>query len=202
MKRKKTEPLAPEWSYAIEADDVGSSPIHLHIEANEEERSALARRLGLEGIGGLSADMTLMRAQGNMVVHICGQLHADVTQLCVVSLEPVGTHVEEAFEGWFADPEAAISFAKVKQEKQGHKTHGETPILEEAEDPEPIVGGVIDLGELVTQYLALCLPPYPHREGVNYEVGDDTPVPEIPAEVKNPFAALKKWKIGQGTGEE
>ena len=72
--------------------------------------------------------------------------------------------------------------------------NGETPIINEQEDPEKIIGGKIDLGEVVTQHLSLAIDPYPHKEGVKYEYGDDEPEKVPEAFKNNPFAALKDWK--------
>ena len=60
-------------------------------------------------------------------------------------------------------------------------------------NPEAIIDGYIDAGELVTQYLSLALNPYPHAEGVKYELGDDNEE-AIKPKLDNPFAALKEWK--------
>jgi len=107
---------------------------------------------------------------------------------------------QEEFEGWFADKDAAVSLAKVRKEKMIEKGKTELPILEERDDPEPIVEGMIDLGELCVQHLSLAINPYPHAEGVEYEHGDDAAQGEG-FSFKNPFAALKDWKAKQGNTE-
>jgi hypothetical protein len=42
------------------------------------------------------------------------------------------------------------------------------PFLDESEDPEPVIDGKIDAGELVAQYLSLAIDPYPRLEGEEY----------------------------------
>ena len=129
-----------------------------------------------------------------MVVHVNGRIRATVKQPCVVTLEPVESRIDETFEAWFSDPDQAIALSKAKHDKMAKSAGGEVPMLDEKDDPEPIIDGQIDLGELVTQHLALALDPYPHAEGVKYEYGDDEPE-KVPEEFKNnPFAALKDWK--------
>jgi len=188
-----SEIFEAEWSHFIDADDVGSELTRLSITPDKEARKNLVRRLGVIGIDSLKADLELQREQGGMVVHVKGHIDAKLKQSCVVTLDPVTSSVHETFEAWFADPDQAVALAKVKHDKQV-KANGETPIIDEHEDPEAIVDGRIDLGEVVTQHLCLAVDPYPHKEGEVYEYGDDAPhkVPE--AFKNNPFAALKDWK--------
>jgi len=195
-----SEILESELSLFIEADDVSHEVVRLSITPNKEERKNLVRRLGILGIEMLKADLVLKREQGGLVVHIKGHILATLKQSCVVSMDEIETKVNETFEAWFADPDQAVALAKVKHDKQV-KANGETPIIDESDDPERIIDGKIDLGEVVTQHLSLAINPYPHKEGVNYEYGDDEPhkVPE--AFKNNPFAALKDWKSKLEKGE-
>ena len=189
-----SEILESEWSHYIEADDIETGErLRLSITPDKDARQNLTRRLGILGFESLKADLELKREQGGLVVHIKGHIHAVLTQACVVTLEPIESKVNEDFEAWFADTEQAVALAKVKHDQQV-RANGETPILEEREDPEPIADGKIDLGELVTQHLSLAINPYPHAEGVHYEYGDDAPEKVPEAFKNNPFAALKDWK--------
>lgn len=187
------EILESEWSHYIDAEEVTAEKLRLSITPDKEARKNLVRRLGVLNFDTLKADLVLQREQGGMVIHVSGHITATLQQSCVVSLDPVETKVNENFEAWFADQDQAIALAKVKHDQQA-KMNGETPILEEQEDPEPIVDGKIDLGELVTQHLSLSINPYPHAEGVHYEYGDDEPQKVPEAFKNNPFAALKDWK--------
>jgi uncharacterized metal-binding protein YceD (DUF177 family) len=132
---------------------------------------------------------------GSPAYHVSGKFNALVVQECVVTLEPVETSLSEPVEGYFADKEKAVSFAAAKRAREGSKNQGEVEILEESDDPEPLHNGMIDLGELVVQHLSLALPPYPHKEGVTYEMGDERfALDEKSPLKKNPFEALKDWK--------
>lgn len=186
--------LGSEWSYPIASEDITGEEQAVHIEANKEQRDALARRLDITEVRSAKADMTVKRNAGNMVVYVHGTVQADLVQQCVVTLEPVDTRVEEEFEAWYADPDQAVSFAKERQRIMSQKYGEEAPILDESEDPEPIANGEVDLGELATQYLILGLDPYPHAEGVHYEIGDDDPREDPSFIRENPFAKLKEWK--------
>jgi hypothetical protein len=65
-------------------------------------------------------------------------------------------------------------------------------MLEEYEDPEPLVDGKVDVGELASQYLSLAIDPYPHAPGVE-PVGEDPEI-ELKRDKENPFAALQALK--------
>ncbi len=85
-----------EFSRFVEADSVGTHRMERKISANKEERAALAKRFGLIGIDRLEAEFSLKRAGGG-VVHVSGEVEAEVTQACVVTLGPVPARVREAF---------------------------------------------------------------------------------------------------------
>lgn len=202
MKRKKSAPVAPEWSYVVDAAEIGSAPERLSIEAGPEERAALARRFGVVSLESLAASLVVTRNSGLMAVHVEGRLKATLTQSCVVTSDPVQSTIEADVEGWFAEPGQAISFARARQEKLRQRGGEETPLLEEKDDPEPIEDGLIDVGELVAQFLSLAIDPYPHKEGVGYEYMEEEQAASQSSR-RNPFAALKEWKEkrGQEDGE-
>lgn len=112
-----------------------------------------------------------------------------------MTLEPVESHIEEEFDGYYSERTDAISFAKAKREKILENQDPEVPFLDEKDDPEPVIDGKIDLGELTTQYLCLAMPPYPHKEGVRYDIGDDDEAAiNASRKLKNPFAKLEAVK--------
>ncbi len=190
----KLELLEQEWSHFFDVDDLDKSkPTALTIEASEEECVDLARRFAIEGVTKAKASLKLIH-EGGHIVHVTGQLDAVITQNCVVTLEPFDTEISEPIEGWFADKETTVSFAAAKKERDVARSQAEVEILDEKDDPEPIIEGRIDLGELVAQHISLAIPPYPHKEGVAYEVGDDVQVDSKSPLRRNPFEALKDWK--------
>ncbi len=183
-----------EWSHFFDVDDLEKKPTELTIEASEDECADLARRFAVVSIEKATAKLKLSNAGGH-VIHVQGRFECDITQECVVTLDPVQSSLSEPVEGWFADRDTAVSFANAKKEREVAKSHAEVEILDEKEDPEPVVEGRIDLGELVAQHISLAIPTYPHKEGVEYEVGDDNLTLDEKSPLrKNPFEALKDWK--------
>lgn len=193
MTPPKKEIVRPEWPHPVDADKIGTTPLRIKISPSPEELKRLTKRMGVSEIKDLVGELTLSRDSGRNVIFISGRVRAVVTQGSVVSGKPVKSEINDSFEAWYADQDEAVSFAKAKQERLMREGAGDFPFLEESEDPEPIVDGKIDVGELAAQYLSLAINPYPRAEGEG--VGGDDPLEEVRGEVyENPFAALKDWK--------
>lgn len=204
MKKNKAQLPEQEWSHFFSVEDLSDVAEAVTIQADEGARARLCQRLNdVEEIKALTATLNLIREQGGRVIYVYGALTADIVQSCVVTLEPIDIRIEEDVQGWFADKESTVSFVAAKRERDYERsteksTHGEIEMMSEQDDPEPIIGGFIDLGELLTQHLSLAIPPYPHKDGVKYEFGDDDVQIEDDSPLKkNPFEALKDWKEGR-----
>jgi uncharacterized metal-binding protein YceD (DUF177 family) len=144
----------------------------VHVEATAEECAALARDFGLPGIQALSGDYHLQASAKG--IHVTGAVKASITQICVTTLEPFDSMIEEEVEVDFAEP-------------SGMPAEPPTDI-HEYEPPDEIVNGQIDLGALTAEFLVLGLDPYPRKPGVDFSYRD-------PADEKDsPFAALNKLK--------
>jgi hypothetical protein len=196
MSRKKSDNTG--WVYLIDQGEIGPQIVHKKIAAGEADLKAVAKRLEIPAVTSLSAELTLQRVPSNKaVIHVQGLLKADVTQSCIISQAPVKNYIEEEFEGWYTDPTSFTSIAKAKHDRAGRTADVEIPILDEKEDPEPMINGKIDLGDLVSQYLSLSLDPYPKAHGVKLDLNAEQQQ-EISAIRKNPFEALKDWKGGKG----
>lgn len=140
---------ATEFARPIELSRLNQGEQRFAINANAAERAALAARFGLVALDKLEAAVRLGRIAGGLV-RLEAELTADVTQTCVVSLEPVKNHVAENFTVLYGEGGEAR----------------EVTLDGEAETIEPIVGGIIDIGEAVAQQLSLALDPFPHAPGV------------------------------------
>ena len=167
----------PEFSRPFVADRLGANPITETLLATPAECAAVAKRMRIVSLGQFSATVTLQRTIGGLI-HVSGRLAADVVQTCVVTLVDFPSHVEDSFAVDFGDAPAALGLGD------------EIEIDLDDDPPEPIDGGIIDIGELATQYLALALDPHPRAPGATLEaawVGPDA------AEL-SPFAVLKNLK--------
>jgi uncharacterized metal-binding protein YceD (DUF177 family) len=156
--------MTPELSRPILVERIGAA-MRIEVEANEAEREAVARRMGLVALPLLTCAFVLSRGQGT-TVQAQGSLRARVVQSCVVTLEPFEAELEEAFAVRFV-PEAALTDA----------------VEIEDEDEIPYAGGTIDLGEATSEQLALALDPFPRKPGAAFS-DDEADAPS------GPFASL------------
>jgi uncharacterized metal-binding protein YceD (DUF177 family) len=162
---------APAFSRPVRVETLRSEPFERAIEADAEERAALAKLYRLPTIAKLAATFTVRRV-GRDGARVAGDVHAEFTQVCVVSLEPFPATLDERVDVRFAPPDEA-----------GERRRGEMLALDEEDPPDPIADGVIDLGALAAEFFALGLDPYPRKPGVSFAP------PAAESESASPFAA-------------
>lgn len=173
---------APEFSRAIDVADIPPAGLVEDIAATPEERAALARRFGLLSLDRLDARLTIKALHGGLF-RVEGDLVAEVTQRCVVSLEPVPARL--------AVPLVA-TFVKASR-RDAVEVHLDG--AGEEDDPEPLADGRIDLGETVAQHLALALDPYPRKPGVDIGQVIGAVAGETHEEpTSSPFSKLSEFK--------
>lgn len=156
------------------------------IAATDVEREALTAVLGLPRIDALNARLRLSRQA--KFVRVVGSVKAAIGQICVVTLEPFSTQVDEAVDLRFA-PQAevdALEDAAARRSGDGFVD------VADADFPDPIVDGRIDLGAVAAEALALGLDPYPRKPGAAFPE-TQFGVSSSPAEA-SPFAVLRQVK--------
>lgn len=157
--------VAPEFSRPVTVATIRPGGETLTLSPTEAEAAALARRLGVEAVRGLVAEVTV-KARGKGVVSARGRLRARLDRLCVVSLAPLEEAIDERFTVLFR-PEAEAEAEAGADRGPGKVAAAEVALDAEADDEEPYAGGVIDIGEHVAQTLALVLDPWPRAEGAS-----------------------------------
>ena len=85
------------------------------IEATSVEREALASFFELPAIAALTATLRL-EPWGRGGARVTGAVHGELTQICVVSLEPFPATVDEAVDVRFA-PHAAARFQAPRRKR-------------------------------------------------------------------------------------
>ncbi|MGE3623195.1 MAG: DUF177 domain-containing protein [Bdellovibrionales bacterium] len=163
--KQRSAPGGPELSRPLYIEKISPNGVEEIIVAGEKERAGLARRFGLTGLPKLEAQLTVMPARAVMF-EVKGRMQADVVQQCVVTLEPLPAHIEQDIDVLFAPSEFLEPGA------------GAAHVDADDEETEAIIGGIIDLGELVAQYLGTALDPYPRKPGLAFvaaEYGDKRP---------------------------
>ncbi|QUS40270.1 DUF177 domain-containing protein [Tardiphaga alba] len=169
----------PPWSVPVPVAEIPDVGLSQAIEARPDERKAMAELGGLPGIGAVKAELRLLPVRGG-TVHVTGRVTGKVTQICVVSLDPVENEIDEDVDVVFAPSSQIRELAESMDDDDGESDD------ERPDPPEPIENGVIDLGKLVTDALFLGLDPYPRKPDAVFEDQVEAPNPD-----EHPFAALK-----------
>ena len=171
------DPPAHGFRRLVSVAKIGEGGLQQTIEAKPADLEKIAAHLELVGVQKLTADIALARWRGKGL-RITGALKADVTQACVVTLDPVVAHVEVEFERRF-----------LPEETLGHEQpEHEIFVDPDGEDPAEPLGREVDLGEILIEELSLNLDPYPRKAGVEFKSEVDE------AKRENPFAKLAKLK--------
>ena len=147
----------------------------IDLTADEAERRAIADRLGLRDLRRLEAHAVLSRS--GELIRATGRLSASLDQSCVVTGEPVATHVDEPFElAFLPEPGADAPDEEIEL--------GESDCDTVFHD-----GSTIDLGNAIADTLALSLDPYPRSAAADAAIREAGIMTE---EQASPFAALAK----------
>lgn len=195
--------VEPEFSFPVDITTLPLSGRSYTITASPEQCARVAERLDLQGISALSAVLEIAPS-GKGLIKVTGEMKADVTQTCVVSLAPVLAQVVDTVSASFMTEERAAADklrkerakAKAKPGKKAEDSDEEVVTALGEDPPETALEGRIDLGELTVVHLALALAPYPRAPGVSFDAGTWGAAPEIPEKTPeiSPFAALAKLK--------
>jgi uncharacterized metal-binding protein YceD (DUF177 family) len=180
---------APEFSRPHRLDQIGAGDSQVRVEANADERAALARRFELLAIDMLAADYAIRRDAVGVIA--TGHLSARATQACVITAKPVLAVIEEDF---------AIRFVP---EAEGQ---GEDEVELGADECDTVfyTGSAVDLGEAAAETLALALDPFPRSPDAEAALRDAGVLSEEDAarlaEESGPFGGLAglRDKLGGG----
>lgn len=154
----------------------------MDIVADDDERRAVAERLGLVNLDRFEAHAVLSR--DGQKVRVSGRLKAALDQSCVATGEPVPAHIDEAFDLRFVpEPTSKVGEDEIEL--------GEADLDTIFHD-----GSAIDLGGAIADTLALSLDPYPRSAGADAVLKEAGVVTE---EEASPFAALAALKSKLGS---
>lgn len=177
-----------EFSRALRADEVPADGAERKIAATEAECAALAARLGLLRLRRVESLLRLSRT--NAELHVGGILAADITQSCVVTLEPLEASLSVPISRTYRD--APPGLAPEEVERSAEDEDEPTAEFGDGEDWDWMFEGRVDLGEIVAEELALALDPYPRAAGVSL----DDVLQDAPEEPDaHPFAELQRLKV-------
>lgn len=138
---------APEFSVNVTLDDLPKAGRHFVLDANAEERAAVAQRLGVSAIDALSGDLRVTVGKERFTVR--GTVAARLTRECVISLEEITEDIDEPFEIDFVRHAGALETAEEEISLDSPEVHS---------DPQ------FDIGELLVQQLSLAMDPFPKKQ--------------------------------------
>ncbi|WP_430470312.1 YceD family protein [Thalassospira lucentensis] len=179
----------PEFSRIVNTEEQVSKKEKIILEASAQERAALAKRFELVSIDSLTAELTIIAAS-NGEVTVRGPMHAQIVQSCVTTLEPVPEMVEDEVKVLFSPH---VSEEDMPSNPDDLEDLSEDELMALLDQPEPLVDGKIDVGEVVSQFLAVAMNPYPRKDGA--ELPEAALIEEEADEERpNPFAQLAGLK--------
>jgi uncharacterized metal-binding protein YceD (DUF177 family) len=184
MTKTKSDPENP-FSYLVKVGHISANPVDVHVEADASERQGLAALWNVLSVESVKAELKISRWKRDGI-RVKGKVRANLTQACVVTLEPVTADIDEDFEQIFVPEGSKLARPPVDDA-------GELLLDPDGPDlPEIFSGDTIDAGAVVTEFAALAIDPYPRKPGIDFQdhiedTGENDRKPSA-------FAALKDWK--------
>ncbi|WP_395447291.1 YceD family protein [Aminobacter sp. UC22_36] len=155
------------------------------VNANAAQREALAEAHGLTSVEHYKADLLVTRWKRNGV-KVSGRVQAQITQACIVTLEPVEATIDEDVEGVYLPEDSKLA-------RQGFNAAGEILLDAEGPDgPETFTGDTIDVGALAEEFFGLAIDPYPRKTGVAVVSTDDDDIEPIESEFQKKLRLISK----------
>lgn len=175
----RSRPERP-WSVPVAAAEVPESGRHFDLVADDSIRAAVAKLADLRALTSLAATFDVTRF-GRGGLHVVGRVSGLVGQVCVVTLEPMDSRLEETVDLIFSSTQADLT-----------GNDGKEVDVTTEDAPEPLIDGVVDLGAIATEFLILGIDPYPRKPDAVFEplAAEGDPV--------RPFAALAALKKDEG----
>ncbi len=180
-------------SFLLNVAVLPSSGFKTRLEATPTQRQEIAAWCDVPEIDSLSADLVIKRWRRDGV-EVSGVVNAEVTQPCIVTLEPVTQTVGEKLS-------VTLVQAGSKLARPERLLDGELVIDPDGPDvPEQYTGDEIDLWPVVIEFLNLAIDRYPRKEGVELDPAY-APDPQVSPETRSPFSGLSGM-LGDSSGKK
>ena len=151
------------------------------ITATAEECQAIAARFGVEAVHSVSATIHIQPwKRGGFRAR--GEATANITQTCVVTLDPFDSVVHAQLDQIFIAKTGRLAADDV-----------EIVVSHDEDDIGYINDDEMELGEFAVEALCLELDPYPRKDGAELPVSSTETLAGEPK--ANPFAVLKQLKL-------
>jgi hypothetical protein len=161
-------------SHPYELGRLGLAGDKVVLAPSQEERARIAQWAGVDAVEAFNATIELRKLTRAHYV-FDAVLDADIVQGCVVTLDPVRSHITRAFT-------RELFLTQTKS------LDTDVAPFDEEDGREEIASLRYDLAAPVLEELVLAIDPYPRAPGVAFEAPAEEDKPE------HPFAALKGLK--------
>ena len=169
--------MQKDFSYPLQIDELNQGEQSYMLRADKAQLETLKEILQVPAVNYFEADIKLKFQKKRGILDVSGQVRAGLGLISVISLEPV----DRAYKTDFA-----LTFDTNATYEQIRELDEDI----EADIPDIVIGGRIDLGDIAIEQLALVMEDHPRQDGEEFSplIEDDAPLRE------NPFAILSKLK--------
>jgi len=167
------------FSYPIFIDDLSSAPRNYKIEATPKDLVYLTEVLKVPEVKSCKSEINLQYDKRSHRLDVKGWVKSIITQESVISLEMFDKKYSGEFT-LFYDTTATYKDIRELDEEMGD------------EIPDLIIGGKIDLADIIIEQIALLIDDYPRQEGEVFSF--ESEFDEETTQAANPFNVLKKLK--------
>ena len=166
--------------HAVDLARLPEGETEIALAPKAAEREALADWAGVDAVDALAGTVRLKKL-GAGHFHYDARFTADVTQSCVVTLEPVHSHIERAFKRLY-------QVESMRNAPIGKRAIELSATVDD-DEPEILDSSKFDIAGPVLEELSLAIDPYPRAPGAAFQ-----PPKEKDAARESPFAVLKGLK--------
>jgi len=167
----------PPIRHFFDLGDLSQAGSDVGVSVSGDDLVRLARWAGVDAVNAFIAVVELRRLSKTQFAFDAA-LDADIVQACVVTLEPVITHIARRFS-------RELHFSP-----RSRATGGVLTLAAGDEDvPEEIDNLNYDLAAPLLEEFLLAIDPYPRKEGAAFE-----PPPAVAEPPESPFAVLQSIK--------
>lgn len=181
------DPSTPRsFSHPVRVESLRQRGAPVTVGVDPPALARIAAELDLASLESLSGRFTLTRSGER--VRLDGFVDAAFHQTCIVTLEPFAAALSVPVRLDFL-PEAELAAIAARAARDAGEGEIDVEVnLDDDDPPEAIVDGVIDLGAVMLEFLALSLDPYPRKPGAAFDSPQPDPL------LQSPFAALARLK--------
>ena len=169
--------MQKDFSYPLQIDELNQGEQSYMLRADKAQLETLKEILQVPAVNYFEADIKLKFQKKRGILDVSGQVRAGLGLISVISLEPFDRDYKTDFTLTF---DTNATYEQIRELDEDI----------EADIPDIVIGGRIDLGDIAIEQLALVMEDHPRQDGEEFSplIEDDAPLRE------NPFAILAKLK--------